>query len=141
MARTVIRGDSYGIRRPFYTYTFVDSGDLPLNLAGCTIRTTYKAGKASAADDPNDATAEIKHHITLNGSGGIVSQNGLYLESTAAAGILVERLTASETLALSLDTPLLNDVELTDSNAEVSTWLYEEPLTAIDAYTNRTTDV
>lgn len=141
MARTIIRGDSYGIRRPFYTYTFVDIADAPLDLSGCTIRTTYKAAKASATDDPTDATAEIKHHITLDGTGAVTSQDGLYLDTTAATGVIVERLTAAETLALSLDTELFNDVELTDSNGELSTWIYEEALTAIDAYTNRTSDV
>jgi hypothetical protein len=102
---------------------------------------TYKPKSLPAATDPVDATAAIKHFITINSSGTVTAQNGLYLSTTAAAGVLIERLSPAETLALPAGTSLFNDVELTDGNGEVFTWLYTEPLVAVDAYTNRTSDV
>lgn len=137
--RTIIRGDSYGIRRPFYTITLVDIDSNPFNLTGCTIRVTYKPVINTPDDDPNDTTAAIKHDIVINGSGVVTSSTGISLEGAATAGELVERLTATETRALPLETPLFSDIELTDANGEVFTWMMEDTLMAIDAVTHRTT--
>lgn len=136
--RTVIRGDSYALRRPLYTITLVNDIGQPFNLTGCTVRTTYKPQIVAAATDPTDSTAAIKHDIVINSSGAVTSSNGLFLVGAATAGVLQERLTASESLALPLDTQLVSDIELTDANGEVFTWLFEDTLSARDAVTNRT---
>lgn len=141
MARQIIRGDSYGIRRPFYTYSFVDGEGDPLDLTGMTIRTTYKTAKTDPNTDTTDSTAVVKHFIEFDGAGDVDDSDGLFLVGDASGGIIVERLTSAETLDLSLNATYFNDVELTDANAEVFTWIYSEGLTAIDGYTNRTTDV
>ena len=137
--RNIIRGDSYAIRRPFYTITLVDENSNPFDLRGCTVRTTYKAALTSPVEDPNDSTAAIKHDIVVNSSGTVTSQNGLFLVGPATAGVLSERLTATESRSLPLNTPLLSDVELTDQNGEVFTWTFTDTVVAQDAVTNRTT--
>lgn len=140
MTRTIYRGDSYGVRRPFYVHTFVDKDMNPLDLAGCTIRTTFKTAITTPVVDPTDATAVIKHFITIDATGAVVDADGLYLDTTAAAGVLEERLTHAETLALPANTIFAGDAELTDENGEVFTFPTVEDIIAIDAYTNRTTD-
>jgi len=141
VSETIIRGDDYGIRRPLWIHTFVDGDGVALDLTGMTIRTTYKTAALPAATDPIDASAAIKHFIVIDGTGTVTDQDGLYLETTAAAGILLERLTKAETLALSLVDELLHDIEVTDQNGEISTVPFTDPLVAVDAYTNRTSDV
>lgn len=137
--RTIIRGDSYGLRRPFYTYTFVDELDAPLDLTGCTIRTTYKEAPTDPTTDTTDSTAAIKHTIVIDTFGVATTQTGLYLTGAATAGILYERLTATESKALDTAKTYLSDLELTDFNGEVFTWIFDDQLVAIDGYTNRTT--
>jgi hypothetical protein len=136
--RTIIRGDSYQLRRPFYTYTFVDENDAPLDLTGCTIRTTYKTEKTDPTVDTTDTDAAIKHTIVIDTFGVATTQTGLYLVGAATGGILKERLSATESRALPLETALYSDLELTDFNGEVFTWVFDDTLVAIDGYTNRT---
>lgn len=137
--RTIIRGDSYGIRRPLFTLTLVDGSGNPFNLSGCTVRTTYKTAATDPVADPNDTNAPIKHFITINSGGTMTSNSGLFLVGAATAGVLQERLTAAESKAMPLNTELLSDVELTDQNGEVFTWLFTDTLKAIDGITNRIT--
>ena len=137
--RTIIRGDTYAIRRPLYTYTLVDVNNNPFNLTGCTIRTTFKPAVTDPNDDPNDATAAIKHTIIINGSGVATTTQGLYLVTTATSGQLKEYLTAVESRSLPVNVDLVSDVELTDGNGEVFTWLFSDTLRAVDGITNRTT--
>ena len=137
--RTIIRGDSYALRRPLYTLTFVDELSNPFNLTGCTVRTTYKTASTSPADDPSDTNAPIKHTLTVDGTGTATLENGLYMIGLATAGVVEERLTATESRSLPLSTELLSDVELTDANGEVFTWVFTDTLLAVDGFTNRTT--
>lgn len=137
--RTIIRGDSYGIRRPLYTITLVDELGNPFNLTGCTVRTTYKAAVTTPVEDPTDTSAAIKHDIVINGSGAPTTENGLHLLGPATAGVLEEWLTSTESRALPTGVELVSDVELTDQNGEVFTWTFTDTLTAIDGVTNRTT--
>lgn len=134
----VIRGDTYGIRRPFFIITLVDDAAQPFDLTGCTVRTTYKEAKTDPATDPTDTDAPIKHEIVINGSGVVTSQDGLFLQSTAAAGVLIERLTSAESLALPLNVQLISDVEVTDGNGEKFTVPSVDTVSAIDGVTNRT---
>src|SRR5690349_9833116 len=110
--RTIIRGDSYGIRRPLYTITLVDSLGDPFDLTGCTVRTTYKTTVTAPTDDPTDTSAAIKHDIVVNGVGTPTAQNGLHMVGAAADGVIEERLTAVESRSLPLNTPLFSDVVL-----------------------------
>lgn len=137
--RTIIRGDSYGIRRPLFTYTLVNEASTPFNLSGCTVRTTYKPVATSPDSDPNDTNAPIKHSIVIAANGTVSSSTGLVMVGVAADGIIQERLTATESRALPLNTPLLSDVELTDANGEVFTWVSADTLLAVDGITNRIT--
>jgi hypothetical protein len=137
--RTIIRGDSYGIRRPLYTLTLVDTNSAPFNLIGCTVRTTYKAITTDPTTDPQDSGAPIKHSITIALDGTVSAANGLVLVGAPEDGVLEERLTATESRLLPLNTELVSDVELTDQNGEVFTWLFTDTIKAIDGVTNRTT--
>lgn len=137
--RTVIRGDSYAIRRPLYTYTLVDDNANPFDLTGCTIRTTYKAALTAPETDPTDTSAAIKHTLIINGSGAATTEDGLHLVGAATNGVIEEWLTSTESRSLPLATSLLSDIELTDANGEIFTWLFDDTLIAADAVTNRTT--
>lgn len=135
--REIIRGDDYGVRQPFYRFTFVTDTNAPLPLSGFTILTTYKTKPTDPSEDPNDASAAIKHVIKINSSGVATEQNGLYMEGTAASGKIVERLTAAETKGLPLGEVLYSDVQVTDASGETFTWIMEDTLIAKDGYTNR----
>lgn len=137
MARKIFRGDSYAIRRPLYTYTFQDEDLDPLSLNGCTIQITYKPSITTIESDSLDSTAVIKHEIKINGGGTVVSQTGLYLVGAATGGVIQERLTKVETAALPVDVELVGDLQLTDENGEVVTWLFDEKLMAVDGVTHR----
>lgn len=137
--RTIIRGDSYAIRRPLYTYTLVDDVGVPFNLTGCTIRTTYKSVLTPPETDPNDTSAPIKHTLIVDGSGNATTEDGLHLVGAASAGVVEEWLTATESRALPLATALISDIELVDQNGEVFTWMFDDTLQATEAVTNRTT--
>lgn len=135
---TLIRGDSYGIRRPLFTYTLYDVDGEPFNLTGCTVRTTYKVIKLAALDDPNDESAVVKHTLIIDNTGMAIMQNGLFLASNPLNGVVIERFTSAETLALPLIVSLINDVELTDASGEIFTFPQTDTITAIDGVTNRT---
>lgn len=135
--RTIIRGDSYGIRRPLYTLTLVDEVSAPFDLTSCTLRTTYKVVTTDPSDDPSDLTAPIKHEIVINGSGVAITEDGLYLVGPAINGVIEERMTAAETIALPLNVDLISDIQLTDQNGEIFTWLFTDTLKTIDGVTNR----
>lgn len=140
MANNVIMaGDSYAIRRPLFTYSLVGPDNQPFDLTGCVVRTTFKPTILAQDDDPTDATAPIKHTLRVNGAGVVTESAGLALATTAAAGTIQERITAAETRALPLNVPLFSDVELTDANGEVFTWLFEDTLTVKSGVTNRNT--
>jgi hypothetical protein len=107
-----------------------------MNLVGCTVMTTYKPDKTDAQADPFDSGA-LRHHMIVNGSGVVTSSSGLALETTAAAGVVIETLTAAETLSLPADTILYSDVQVIDANGEVTTSIMADTIEAVDAYTNR----
>ena len=138
MARTLIRGDSYAIRRPLYVITFVDDEATPLDLTGCTIRSTYKVAPTDPTIDDTDDGAYIKSTLVIDNDGDATTEDGLFLQSTASTGVVVQKLEASDTLALPLNIEIRGDIELTDPNGEVFTWILDEALVAIDGYTNRT---
>lgn len=145
----IIRGDSYDFEpRYLYRHELVDlslppnpgDGSLqPYDLSGCVVRTTYKAEATSPIDDPTDESAPIKHDLVIGLDGTVTSSNGLRLESTAAAGVIIEDLPSSESLALPVGVPLYSDVEITDAAGKVQTVLSIGTLTARDGYTNRST--
>jgi hypothetical protein len=135
--RQIIRGDDYGVRRPLFRITLYTDTMAPFDLTGCTLRTTYKAAKTTPNADPNDTGAAIKHTLIINESGSATTQNGLYLIGLASGGVIEERLTATESRTLPLNTKLFSDVEITDSLGEKATFFSEGSLTAIDGYTNR----
>lgn len=137
--RTIIRGDSYGIRRPLYTLTLVDTNNNPFDLSGCTVRMTYKSVLTDPTTDPNDSNAPIKHSIVIAIDGTVTDSTGLVLVGDAADGVLEERLSASESRIIPANVELQSDVELTDQNGEVFTWLFTDTIKAVDGVTNRIT--
>lgn len=136
---TIIRGDSYALRRPLYTYTLVDDENASFDLSGCTVRTTFKTVTTDPADDPTDASAALTGLLVVGSDGTPTTQTALYLVGDATAGTFEHRLTAAETAALPTGAAWVSDVELTDVNGEVFTWLFTETLTTVDGITNRTT--
>lgn len=135
--RTIIRGDSYALRRPLYTYTLVDENLEPLNLAGCTVRTTYRAAPASLTEDPTDGSAVWKATLQLNSSGVPIISTGLALKGTAAEGVVEVRMSAYDTRHLPYNVELISDLEVTDAQGEKFTFLFNEKLIAIDGVTHR----
>lgn len=134
---TILAGDSYSIRRPLFRYTLVGPDNQPFDLTGCVVRTTFKPTILGPEDDATDATAPIKHTLRVNGAGVATEQSGLALATTPAAGTIEERVTAAETRVLPLNVPLYSDIELTDANGEVFTWLFTDTLTVKSGVTNR----
>lgn len=134
--KIIIRGDSYTDLRPLYTYTLVNDQGQPFDLTGCTVRTTYKTETTDPNTDTTDATAAIAHDLIIDGGGNILSSNGLIVVGDVTSGVIEEYLTSAETLALPLNTSLSSDLELTTPN-EVVTFISDDTLKAIDAYTNR----
>lgn len=135
--RTLIRGDSYATRRPLYRTQFYDTAGLPLNLTGCTIRTTYRPAPTAPIDDPNDSGAVIRHTLSVGTDGVIGTQDGLFIVGVVADGLVEERFTAAETRNLPLAQRLLSDIELTDARGEVTTWIMQEGIVTVDGYTHR----
>ena len=139
-AYEIIRGDSYAVRRPFFTYELVDDLNDPFDLTGCTVRTTWKVATTDPSTDPTDASAVLKGLLIVDGTGTATTETNLEMVGLATAGTIVHRVTAAETLALTAGVTWESDVELTDANGEVFTFLFSgDTLTAIDGYTNRTT--
>jgi hypothetical protein len=136
--KVIIRGDSYTALRPLYTYTLVNDLGQPFNLTGCTVRTTYKTATTDPNTDTTDSTAAIKHDLIIDLSGNVTTSNGLTLVSGVAGGVIQEVLTRAETLALPVGVSLKSDLELVTPN-ETVTFISDDTLKAVDAYTNRGT--
>jgi hypothetical protein len=134
----IIRGDSYALRRPLYTYTIVDDLGGPFNLSGCTVRTTFKTAISPIDLDPNDELAVIKHQVAVDLS-GVATSTGLVLQGPATAGIVRDHFTAAETRILQTDIRFVSDLQLTDAAGEIFTWMWDEGIMAIDSVTNRST--
>jgi hypothetical protein len=135
----IIRGDSYALRRPLYTYTVKDDVGAAFPLTDCTVRVTFKPSPTNLTTDTTDTTAVIKGFMKLTGT-SVTSQQYLYLLGPSSAGTFTLRLTAAQSAALPPNTPWLSDVEITDANGEVFTWIFSDTLSTQDAYTNRTVD-
>lgn len=140
MPKEIYQGDSYESLRPLFTLTFLDDGGTPLDLSGYTVRTTFKISATDPADDPSDANAYIRHYIRLAADGSVIGNRGLLLRNVAEDGIIDQYLSSTESGLLPVDTPLYSDVELTTPLGEKITWVYDDPLVVLPAYTNRTTD-
>lgn len=136
--RMVIRGDDYVIRRYLLRFALVDDMLAPMDLTGCTVRSTWRPAPVSPEDDPNDAAADLAASITFDGSGAVTESDGLALPNggSAVAGVLELIADRSVTAALPVGTALKGDVQVTDSNGEVLTVLVQETITAQDAYTS-----
>jgi len=138
-AYSIIRGDSYAVRRPLFTYELVDDANDPFDLTDCTIRTTWKVTTTDPASDPTDATAVLKGLLVVDDTGTATTEEGLELLGDATAGTIVHRVTSAETLALTAGVTWESDVELIDANGEKFTFLFSgDTLVATDGFTNRT---
>lgn len=84
----IVRGQTYDARIPLYA-----SDNTPLPLAGASIVST-------AVDDAGAVL--YTNTLDLDPSGAVESSVNLSLESTAAAGVVLESIPAAETLAFSL---------------------------------------
>ena len=135
--KIIIRGDSYGLRRPIYTYTFLDDNLDPMDLRGYKILVTFKPAVTPIETDGSDTTAKIKHELQISLAGTVTVQTGLYLVGAATGGIIEDRWSKSETAALPVNTSLFGDIQLTDPDGEVFTWIFDETVKAIDGLTHR----
>ena len=135
--RTIIRGDSYALRRPLYTYTLVDENLDPLNLAGCTVRTTYRSAPASVTEDPTDGSAVWKGTLKIDSNGVPTLTEGMALKGTAMEGVVEVRLSAEDSRKLPENLELISDLEVTDAQGEKFTFVFEEKLKAVDGITHR----
>lgn len=140
--RTIVRGDTYVIRRAVFVVTAVQL-DLvtPFDFSGCTVRMTFRATPVPIATDSTDSTAALKGTIAFTALGavsGSPENMALPVGGTAAQGVLWLTATAAITAALPLGTILHFDVQVTDANGEILTAIMPGTLTAVDGYTNRT---
>lgn len=140
IVRTIIRGDSYAIRRPLYTYHFVNDQGGPFDLTGCTVRTTYRDNNATPQEDPNDEVVVWKATLVVDNQGIPTLENGMKLATTAEAGTVLEQLSADASRLFPLGVELKSDIELTDAVGEKFTFLFEERIVAQDGVTHRRTD-
>ncbi len=138
MNRELIRGDDYGVGRYLFRYALVTALGAPYDLTGCRVDVTYKAAITDPGIDPTDSTATVKHTLIVTSSGVATTTTGLYLVGSATAGVVEERMTRAETLAMPLTTNLLSDLQLTDARGEVTTFLFTDTISARDGITNRT---
>lgn len=124
-AMTLIRGDTITHR---IVLTETDSGD-PLDLAGKTVTVTSRKGGPSGA-------ILYQHSITINGVGTVTAATGMALESTAAAGIIIETTTSTESAAFAKgDYKYDLEVRVSGSPDVVSTPIIGEAETVVADYT------
>ncbi len=138
--RTIIRGDSYGVRRPLYEHTLVDEDNddlIPFSLKGCTVRTTFRAAPASVTEDPTDSTAIWKGTLSVDSAGVVTLSNGIVLAGTADDGQVEIHLSAEASRAFPAGVPLISDLEVTDALGEKFTFLFDEKIVAVDGVTHR----
>lgn len=140
MANVILtQGDSYAIRRPLYTITLIDDALAPFDLTNCTVRTTFKIAPTDPLTDTTDSTAAIAATLIVNGAGVATTEDGLYMIGAATDGTIEQRLTATDTLNLAVGVSWFSDIELTDANDEVFTWVFTDTLRVENrGYTNRT---
>lgn len=134
--KIVVRGDSYGELRPLFIIKMAGPNGGRFNLAGATVRTTYKETPSDPNTDTTDESAAIKHEIVINDDGTVSSSNGLVLYGAASDGTIHEYLTSAESKALPLNVELFSDVEITIGDDTI-TFVQETPIKAIDGFTNR----
>ncbi len=80
---TIIRGDSYALRRPLFTHTFVDDNGDPFDLSGCTVRSTFKTATTDPTTDTTDTTAVIKATLEVSSLGIATTETMMYLVGAA----------------------------------------------------------
>lgn len=147
--KVVVRGDAYVIRRPVFildlSEVVLDINDQeviqPLDMSGCTIRSTFKTAPTNPATDPSDGTAALACSITFDENGAVTAADGFRLPDgkTAENGQLWLTATSAKTAALPLGVKLNSDVEVTDQNNEQITIFSSTTLSAVEGYTNRST--
>ena len=135
--RSIYQQDSYNFTRYLQRIEFFDDALNPMDLRGCTILVTYKPALVAVADDATDTTAAIKHELQISLAGEVTVSTGLSLETDALSGVVIERLTSAETTDMPIDTLLTGDLQLTDANGEILTWVFTESLKTVPAATNR----
>lgn len=134
--KKVIRGDSYGTLRPLFILKFASPTGGRYNLAGATVRTTYKPESTDPNVDVDDSGAVIRHEIVINEDGVVAASTGLALIGAASDGVIHEYLTSTESKALPLDVELYSDVQITIGSDTIS-FVQGTPVVAVDGYTNR----
>lgn len=108
---TLIRGDSKYFRIPF---THPVSGE-PFDLTGCDIWVTAKRNPNNS-----DAQAIYQHTMRVDGSGTVTASNGLSLETTAAAGVVIQRISPEESKLFLVGKQFV-DVQIRHNGTDVST--------------------
>ncbi len=145
--RVVIRGDDYLARRNVFGFGLIDveasnvaGSQTLLNMAGHTIRSTFREGPVAPGSDPTDATAPLTAEIAF-AANGAVSGTPLNMAlpegMTAADGRLDIRLDKTITAGLPLGTVLKFDIQVTNPDGEDDTVMLLETLSAEDGYTSR----
>ena len=99
--------------------------------------------KLGADGDP-DRIAAIRNAapkatLIVDGTGTATTETKMYLVGLATAGVCELRLSATDTGTMLTDTDFFSDVELTDANGEVFTFVMPDSIRVVEAYTNRTT--
>jgi len=141
MPTVLVIGDDYAANRPFDTLSFVTDELTPFDLSGCTLLTTWKAAVTDPATDPDDTSAVFTGALVVDAEGNPTTEDGIYLIGDATAGTVQVRVFRTDTAALPVGETWLFDYQLTDSDGETQTWLYDADADRISARfgaTNRT---
>lgn len=107
----LIRGDSAYFRIPF---KHPISGD-PYDISGCDVWVTMKK---TAADPDNEAI--YMQTMQIDSEGEVTASDGLSLESTAAAGVVIQRISPEMSKDFDVGSYVV-DVQIHDTNSDVWT--------------------
>ncbi len=147
VSRTLIRGDDYLARRSVFSFGLIDveqsnvqQSQVLLNMAGHTIRSTFREGPVAPGADPTDAGAALRAEIAFDANGDVIGTPlhlALPAGMTAADGRLELRLGKTITAGLPLGTVLRFDIQVTTPDGEDDTVMLLETLSTEDGYTSR----
>ena len=113
---TIIRGDT-----TYFTITLTDPDtSAAYDLTDCDVWVTMKR----RASDPDDRAVYMAT-IEIDGTGAVTASDGLSLETTAAAGVLIQRIDQAASADFRPGTYMV-DVQVRDANGDVFTPLIAE---------------
>lgn len=138
---SVVRGDSYSSKRPIKRTTVYVSAGVPLNLAGCTVRTTIRSEMLSPLEDPTDSKAAWKGTLAVDSNGNATEQHNIFMIGPASAGTIEIRMYAYDSRKLPNVEELVGDIQITEPSGEVYTLPDRYKIVLSDGITHRVQEI